>query len=122
MSKSSCITPEALTENGDVFSAPWEAQVFAMAVQFSDAGLFTWKEWAEVFSAEIAQQESVGYEPARDYYHCWARALEKLLAIKGHIDDDAMGISVQDTVAHWPHPEHVAQRAPITIDPAQTGT
>lgn len=115
-----CITPELLSKDGKVFSAPWEAQVFAMAVQFSEAGLFTWKEWAKVFSAEIAEQEKIGYEPVRDYYHCWARALEKILAAKGKISDADLTRSVEDTIAHWPHPDHVAAREPIATDPARS--
>lgn len=114
-----CITPEVLTEDGDVFQAPWQAQAFAMAVQFSQAGLFTWKEWAEVFSAQIAAKEQTGYEPRRDYYQCWVQALEQILTDKGHLDDAAMSLSVEDAIAHWPHPKHVAQHDPIATDPAK---
>lgn len=120
MAKSLRIEPDMLSEGGDVFSAPWEAQVFAMAVQFSEAGLYSWKEWTGVFSAEIAAQEKVGYEPVRDYYHCWARALEKILAAKGHITESDMVHSIEHTIAHWPHPDHIAARDPIATDPARS--
>ena len=41
-------------EDGPVFAEPWQAQAFAMAVELSRKGLFTWSEWAETLGAEIA--------------------------------------------------------------------
>ncbi|MGH6819857.1 MAG: nitrile hydratase accessory protein, partial [Methylocella sp.] len=41
-------------DDDPVFREPWEAQAFAMAVKLSEAGHFTWKEWAEALGAEIA--------------------------------------------------------------------
>jgi hypothetical protein len=40
-------------ETGPVFAEPWQAQAFALAVQLSDAGYFTWTEWAETLGAEL---------------------------------------------------------------------
>ena len=34
-------------EDGPVFREPWEARAFAMALALHEAGVFTWKEWAE---------------------------------------------------------------------------
>ena len=33
---------------GPVFSAPWEAQAFAMTLSLHARGVFTWREWADV--------------------------------------------------------------------------
>ena len=30
-----------------VFAEPWQAQVFALTVQLSQAGYFRWREWAD---------------------------------------------------------------------------
>lgn len=54
------------------FSAPWEAQVFALAVKLNEAGLFTWNEWAATLGAELAR------EPQRPYYESWLAALERI--------------------------------------------
>ncbi len=59
-----------------VFSEPWEAQAFAMAVNLNAKGLFTWTEWAETLGREIAMQGS------RSYYECWLAALERLVEAK----------------------------------------
>jgi nitrile hydratase accessory protein len=68
-----------------VFSAPWQAHAFAMAVHLHQRGLFTWPEWAAALSAEIH-----GHTPAPDapeddgsrYYRHWLDALEKVVVAR----------------------------------------
>ena len=48
------------TEDGPVFKEPWEATAFAMAVRLSEAGKFTWSEWVDYLSAEIAAAKRSG--------------------------------------------------------------
>lgn len=62
---------------GPVFAEPWEAQAFAMAVKLSEAGHFTWKEWAETLGAELHAH------PDQPYYVSWLEALETLVERKG---------------------------------------
>jgi nitrile hydratase accessory protein len=59
-----------------VFSEPWEAQAFAMAVSLHEKGLFTWPEWAAALAREIAADKH------RGYYESWLVALEKLVEEK----------------------------------------
>jgi nitrile hydratase accessory protein len=67
-----------------VFSEPWEAKAFAMAVALHAKGLFTWTEWAEALSAEIRRAQKYGDpDTGRTYYHHWLAALEKLVVSKG---------------------------------------
>jgi nitrile hydratase accessory protein len=67
-----------------VFSAPWEAQAFAMAVALHAKGLFTWTEWAEALSGEIRRAQKYGDpDTGSTYYHHWLAALEKLVIGKG---------------------------------------
>ena len=66
--------------DGVVFAAPWEAKAFALVVHLYQQGQFTWQEWVDVFSGEIAaDRERV---PATPYYELWLTAAEKLLAAK----------------------------------------
>lgn len=85
------ITPLPLQphdEDGPVFNEPWEAQAFAMTVALSRQGLFEWTEWVEVFTDEIKIAQDAGDPDLGDtYYQHWARALEKIIADKGGIDD-----------------------------------
>jgi nitrile hydratase accessory protein len=64
--------PHAATD--PVFAEPWQAQAFALAVTLSEAGHFTWKEWADALAGELKRAAERG-EPA-----------EKGLADPAHLD------------------------------------
>ncbi|MEP6702012.1 MAG: nitrile hydratase accessory protein, partial [Betaproteobacteria bacterium] len=62
-----------------VFSAPWEAQAFAMAVALHERGVFTWREWADMLAGVIAEVRERGYDDTGvDYYRHWLTALERI--------------------------------------------
>ena len=61
-----------------VFSQPWQAQAFALAVSLNEQGIFTWSEWAQLFSKEIKDDGD-----PQSYYLNWMNALETLLNDKG---------------------------------------
>jgi nitrile hydratase accessory protein len=70
--------------DGPNFAEPWMAQAFACAVHLSRQGLFTWKEWVEVFSDEIkAHPEQPGETSNAAYYRQWLAALETIVGLKG---------------------------------------
>ena len=69
---------------GPVFQAPWEAQAFGLTLTLFERGCFTWKEWTERLSAEIALARERGeVDDGSRYYEYWLAALEKLAAEKG---------------------------------------
>jgi len=78
--------PETLagqpTENDElVFDAPWQARSFAMAVKLNEAGLYSWKEWSERLSDNIAAFESSAkISSSDDYYSLWQLTLEEFVA------------------------------------------
>jgi nitrile hydratase accessory protein len=77
--------------DGPVFAEPWQAQAFALAVNLSEQGHFTWKEWAAALADELKAAASRG-EPddgSRCYHH-WLAALERLLMAKGLADPEAL--------------------------------
>ena len=95
-----------LVLDGDepVFSAPWEAQAFALTLNLYDKGLFGWDEWAASLSAEIHS----GVE--RDYYRHWLVALEKLVAEKQLTslqDIEAREQAWHEAAARTPHGEPI---------------
>jgi nitrile hydratase accessory protein len=71
-------------QEGPVFSEPWEAQAFALAVRLSEAGCFTSSEWAAVLNQEIAAAQGRG-DPdlGQTYYQHWLNALERICVDKG---------------------------------------
>jgi len=67
------------------FETPWEARAFAMVVQLSEAGHFTWPEWVSFLSKSIADAalvEAADGRP-RSYAEQWIAAAEALLIAKG---------------------------------------
>ena len=95
--------------DGPVFSAPWEAQAFALAVDLHARGAFTWAEWTAALAREIASAGGHGgtgpgdagpvgagaqgaapggagprdADTAERYYEHWLAALEGLVTAKG---------------------------------------
>lgn len=75
---------QPVDDDGPVFREPWEAQAFALALKLHEAGAFTWPEWTEALSAEIAAANAAGDPDLGDtYYQHWLRALENLVVAKG---------------------------------------
>jgi nitrile hydratase accessory protein len=70
-------------DDGPVFAEPWQASAFALAVELSAAGHFTWPEWTGTFSAEIKAAQAAGDPDLGDtYYVHWINALERLVSEK----------------------------------------
>ena len=101
-------------EEGPVFSEPWQAQAFALAVRLSMQGHFTWDEWATELGAELKASVARG-EPddGTHYYHCWLAALEHLVISKGLSDPDTLQARKEawaDAYRSTPHGK------PVTLD------
>jgi len=77
--------------DGRVFSEPWEAQSFAMALALHKTGLFKWSEWTATLADEIKRAQAAG-DPAdgTTYYRHWQAALERVIAAKGLADRAAI--------------------------------
>ena len=96
---------------GPVFAEPWEAQAFALTVKLSEAGHFTWKEWAATLADELKVAAERG-EPddGSRYYHHWLAALERLVKAKGLADASALAARKEawaDAYRHTPHGQPV---------------
>ncbi len=82
------VAPLPRDEAGPVFAAPWQAQAFALAVHLHAQGLFTWPQWAEALAAEIRAAGSA--DDGSRYYEFWVAALERLVAVRGATDTQAL--------------------------------
>ena len=100
---------------GPVFAEPWQAQAFALAVQLSAAGHFTWTEWTTALGAQL--QAAVGRGEPDDgsrYFEHWLVALEHLVAEKQLTNLTALRerkAAWADAYRHTPHGHPVALRA-----------
>jgi len=77
----------ARLDAGHVFSAPWEARAFAIALKLSEAGYFSWDEFRDRLIAEVGASDRIlardGTSNHGEYYEHFLRALERLLEEKG---------------------------------------
>src|SRR4029077_17253193 len=94
-------------EGGPVFAEPWQAQAFALAVQLSGQGYFTWKEGAAALAHELKSAADRG-EPddGSHYYEHWLATLERLVTAKGLTDPAALLARKKawaDAYRHTPH-------------------
>ena len=94
-------------EAGPVFADPWQAQAFAIAVQLSAAGHFTWTEWATALGAQLQAAAGRG-EPddGSRYFEHWLAALEQLVAAKQLTDRTALRERKAAWAAAYRHTPH----------------
>ena len=80
-----------MDEESPQFNEPWQAQVFALAVSLSEAGLFSWQEWTEELSVTILKAQELG-DPdlGSTYYQHWLKTLERMLTSKEVLDQTSI--------------------------------
>ena len=89
-----------------VFAEPWQAHAFALTLRLHERGLFSWSEWADALSRQIAAAQAAGDADLGDtYYRHWMAALEALVVAKGASSDDEL----QRHRRAW---DHAADRTP----------
>jgi nitrile hydratase accessory protein len=98
-------------QEGPVFAEPWQATAFALAVQLSADGHFTWKEWAAALADELkSAAERVQPDDGSRYYQHWLATLERLVVEKGLSDPATLLTRKQawaDAYRHTPHGQPV---------------
>lgn len=93
-------------EDGPVFTAPWQAQAFAMTLALYEKGLFTWPEWARALAETIRSAPAQPDEASGDaYYRQWLQTLEHMVAHKGASSEGEL----ERYRAAW---DHAADRTP----------
>lgn len=74
-----------------VFSEPWQARAFGLAILASRHGCFTWSEWTRALGGDL--QRSAHADPQAEnagYFDCWLSALQSLLVAKGAVAPDEL--------------------------------
>ena len=74
-------------DESPVFAEPWQAHAFALAVQLSESGRFSWPDWAERFGEHIRKDASrIPPDDGSRYYETWLRTLETLVQENRWVD------------------------------------
>jgi nitrile hydratase accessory protein len=92
---------------GPVFAEPWQAQAFALAVQLSAAGHFTWTEWTTALGEQLQAVVDRGApDDGARYFEHWLAALEQLVTEKQLTDRTTLRERKDawaDAYRHTPH-------------------
>jgi nitrile hydratase accessory protein len=76
---------------GPIFAEPWQAQAFALAVDLSRAGHFTWPEWAALLGEVLAEAAGSGApDDGSLYWVHWQTALERMVLARRLSSADAL--------------------------------
>ena len=119
-------------DGGPIFTEPWQAHAFALAVRLSEAGCFSWTEWTAALSQEIQAAQVQGDPDLGDtYYQHWLSALERLCTQKGLVADAETQRRREEwrlAYLHTPHGQpvvlpkaNVASAPPSPSQPGQGG-
>lgn len=73
-----------------VFAEAWQAQAFALAIELSRRGYFSWPEWTATLAGELKAAATRGGDDGAHYYDHWLSALERLVLAKGLTDASAL--------------------------------
>ena len=106
------LSPLPSDAGGPVFAEPWQAQAFALAVQLSKQGYFTWQEWTAALADELKTAADRGHvDDGSRYYEHWLAALERLIAAKSLSNSSELLARKEawaDAYRHTPHGKPVA--------------
>ena len=78
------------------FAEPWEAKAFAIIVELSLAGHFSWSDWVDCFSKEVAAATALEAAGAAShtYYEHWMFAFEAALLKRGFVTREELDARV----------------------------
>lgn len=109
---------------GPVFREPWEARAFALTVRLSEAGFFTWSEWAAALGRQIKAAQTCG-DPdlGSTYYEHWLKALEELCSGKDLVHNAEVTRRAEEwrqAYLHTPHGRPVELSAGLHHHPGES--
>ena len=105
------------TDNQIVFQSPWHSQLFAITVQLSESGNFSWKEFVDFFGKSLnrARIHNENLDGNDDYFNSWLVALEEIIVTKEIANSKILSVLKNDWINAYlstPHgdPVKIKQR------------
>ena len=105
------------TDNQIVFQSPWHSQLFAITVQLSESGNFSWKEFVDFFGKSLnrARINKENLDGNDDYFNSWLVALEEIIVTKEIANSKILSVLKNDWINAYlstPHgdPVKIKQR------------
>jgi nitrile hydratase accessory protein len=97
-----------------VFTEPWQAHAFAMAVALAERGSIRWEEFRQLLIREIAATADDSGR-VTSYYEAWLRALETALRVKSIVTPVEIEHRVETIAANSPEPTRAVSTGPVRI-------
>lgn len=87
--------------NGElVFTEPWQSRLFATTMRLWQVGHIDWEEFRQGLITQIAAHEpTLASADDYDYWGCWQRALESLLATQESVSISELAATSQEMAA-----------------------
>ena len=105
------------TDNQIVFQSPRHSQLFAITVQLSESGNFSWKEFVDFFGKSLnrARINKKNLDGNDDYFNSWLVALEEIIVTKEIANSKILSVLKNDWINAYlstPHgdPVKIKQR------------
>ena len=95
--KNSRYKPIVQPDHGQVFSAPWHCELFALTIFLYEKKVFDWEHWTNELGNKL-KEKPVSMADDLDYYYSrWLEALEELVLEKEvtFLDDIKREVSTQ---------------------------
>jgi nitrile hydratase accessory protein len=87
-----------------LFDAPWQAEAFALVVHLQRTGSFSWGDWTQALSREIAAAGEAA--DGALYYEHWLAALEGLVTGRGLSEAGALAARKEAWAAAYRRTPH----------------
>ena len=98
--KNSSNKPIPLTNDNEVFSAPWHCELFALTISLYEKKVFDWALWTTELGNKL-KDKPVSMADDLDYYYSrWLEALEELILIKKMTYPDDLTREVLSQMKH----------------------
>jgi nitrile hydratase accessory protein len=103
--------PDVEPPAAQVFREPWQAQAFALTLELSRRGFFSWSQWSQALAEELQRSHARGQpDDGSHYYHHWVAALERLVQTTSLCDQatlQARKLAWIEAYEHTPHGQPV---------------
>jgi nitrile hydratase accessory protein len=104
----------AISADEVVFAEPWQARVFALALELANHGHLDWEDFRRSLVGQIGGADS-GATGGAGYYRSWLAALEAALWAKLAINKLEIDQRADEIAANPPLPTQAASYGPVTI-------
>ena len=104
----------AISPDEVVFAEPWQARVFALALQLADRGDLNWEDFRRFLIRQIGEADHDA-SGAAGYYESWLAALETALCEKLAINQLEIARRADEIAANLPLPTQAASYGPVRI-------